>query len=88
MNSKLSTRVALSVLLSLAVIVGIYTTVFSAPADMTQERAGSHLVSGAKVNLDHYREANPAPAPLQSDFQSDKGAGHNCESESRTSPED
>jgi hypothetical protein len=86
--SKLTTRIALSVLISLVVIAGIYTTVFGAPSNASDTRAGSHLVSGAKVNLDHYREANPAPAPLQSDFQSDKGSGHNCESESFTSPED
>jgi hypothetical protein len=84
--SKLTTRVALSVLISLVVIAGLYTTVFS--ASQKQERAGIHLVSGAKVNLDHYREANPAPAPLQSEFQSGKGAGHGCESEMRTSPDD
>jgi hypothetical protein len=86
--SKLTTRLALSILVSLIVIAGIYTTVFGASSNASDNRAGSHLVSGAKVNLDHYREANPAPAPLQSDFQSDKGSGHNCESESFTSPED
>ena len=86
--SKLTTRIALSVLISVVVIAGIYTTVFGASSNALENRAGSHLVSGAKVNLDHYREANPAPAPLQSEFQSDKGSGHNCESESFTSPED
>lgn len=86
--SKLTTRIALSVLISLLVIAGIYTTVFGASPDALETRAGSHLVSGAKVNLDHYREANPAPAPLQSEFQSGKGDGHNCESEMRTSPDD
>ena len=86
--SKLTTRIALSILISVVVIAGIYTTVFGASSNAPENRAGSHLVSGAKVNLDHYREANPAPAPLQSEFQSDKGSGHNCESESFTSPED
>jgi len=84
-----STRIALAALISLAVVVGIYTTVFGASADSASDRAGSHLVSGAKVNLDHYREAAPAPAPvLQSEFQSGKGSGHRCDSEKRTSPED
>lgn len=86
--SKLTTRIAFSILVSLIVIAGIYTTVFSASPNASEAKAGSHLVSGAKVNLDHYREANPAPAPLQSDFESGKGSGHGCESESRTSPED
>ena len=79
--SKLTTRIALSILISVVVIAGFYTTVFGASSNASDTRAGSHLVSGAKVNLDHYREANPAPAPLQSEFQPDKGAGHNCESE-------
>lgn len=86
--SKLTTRIALSVLISLVVIAGIYTTVFGAPSNASDTRSGSHLVSGAKVNLDHYREAKPAPAPLQSEFQPGKGSGHNCESESVTSPDD
>ncbi len=61
--SRLSTRIALSILISLMVIAGIYTTVFGASSNVSEARAGSHLVSGAKVNLDHYREAAAAPAP-------------------------
>jgi hypothetical protein len=82
--SKLTTRIALSVLISLAVIAAIYTTVFGASASTPESRTSSHLVSGAKVNLDHYREANPAPAPLQSGFQN----GHDYNSDKQTSPDD
>jgi hypothetical protein len=82
--SKLTTRIALSVLISLAVIAAIYTTVFGASAGTAENQAGSHLVSGTKVNLDHYREANPAPAPLQSSFQN----GHDCNSDRQSSPQD
>jgi hypothetical protein len=83
--SKPVSRVALAVLISLAVIVGIYTSVQGAAAEM--ERAGSHLVSGVKVNLDHYREADPAPAPLQ-EFQPGKGhGGGGCESEHQSNPD-
>ena len=82
--SKPVTRIALAALISLAVVVGIFTSVQGAAPEST---AGSHLVSGAKVNLDHFREANPAPAPVQSDFHSDKGLG-GCEDEIRTSPDD
>jgi hypothetical protein len=84
--SKLSTRIALSVLISLAVIAGIYTTVMGASADLAENRAGSHLVSGMKVNLNHLREAEPAPAIQQ--FEPQSGSGHNCESKSQTSPDD
>jgi hypothetical protein len=82
--SKLTTRIALSVLISLFVIAAIYTTVFGASASTAENRAGSHLVSGAKVNLDHFREAQAAPAPLQSGFQN----GHDCNSDKHTSPDD
>ena len=82
--SKPGTRVVLAVLISLAVIVGIYSTVQGAASETL--RAGSHLVSGAKVNLDHYREAEPAPAPLQ-EYQPGKGhGGGGCESENRSDP--
>ena len=80
-----STRIAMAVLISLAVIVGLYTTVFGASAGQSSVMAGSHLVSGAKVNLDHYREAAPAPA-LQPAY--DGGKGHGCEHENRASPDD
>jgi len=80
--SKLSTRVALAVLISLVVIAGIYTTVFGASSHSLGSAAGSHLVSGAKVNLDHYREASPA-ASLQSSFQTDKP--HGCHSDNYSS---
>jgi hypothetical protein len=84
--SKRITRVSLAVLISLAVIVGLYTSVLGAASEGVENRAGSHLVSGAKVNLDHYRSADPAPAPMQFDFQS--GKGHGCKDELRTSPDD
>lgn len=84
--SKLTTRVALSVLISLAVIAGIYTTVLSASSGLIQEKTGSHLVSGIKVNLNHYREADPAPV-LQP-YEAKSGSGHNCESGLQTSPDD
>ncbi len=83
--SKLTTRVALSVLIALFIIAGIYTTVFGASSHVMESRAGSHLVSGERVNLDHYREA-AAPALLQSNFQ--PGNGHDCHSDVHSSPDD
>lgn len=83
--SKRVTRIGLAVLISLAVIVGLYSTVLGA-SDEAEARAGSHLVSGAKVNLDHYREADPAP--LQSEIQPGKGhGGGGCESEGFSNPD-
>ncbi len=84
--SKLTTRIALSILISLIVIAGIYTTVFGASANVSNSREGSHLVSGAKVNLDHYREANPSPASLQPVYQGGQGGG--CNHNNQSSSED
>lgn len=78
------TRITLAVLVSLGVIVAVFTSVEGASFSAQQEKVGSHLVSGPKVNLDHFRVADPAP--MQSEFQSDKG--HGCESDSQTSPDD
>lgn len=85
--SKL-TRIALASLVALAVIVGIYSTVNSASDSVVQQRSGSHLVSGARVNLDHYRESAPAPAAseFESEFGSDRPMG--CDHESQSSPDD
>jgi len=81
------TRIALAALVTLVVIIGIYTSVEGASLSSRQDRAGSHLVSGAMVNLDHYRAAAPQPelAPIQSQ---PSGKGHGCDSENRTSPDD
>ena len=86
--SKLTTRVVLSALISLGVIVGIYTTVLG--ASPWGNKTGSHLVSGAKVNLDHYRSAEPRQggADSQGDFIAPGGQGHGCESESQINPSD
>jgi hypothetical protein len=80
-------RIILASLISLAVIVGIYSTVESASLGAAQpNKIGTHLVSGSRVNLDHYRESAPAPASIESDFPSEKG--HDCESDMHTSPDD
>lgn len=83
------TRISLAVLVSLIVIIAIFSTVQGASLSARQDRAGSHLVSGPQVDLNHYREA--APAPAASEFRSppaEAGGGHECESENQTSPLD
>lgn len=84
-----STRIALAVLVSLLVIVAIATTVQGATLSARQDRAGSHLVSGPQVDLNHYREAAPASSlqsPLPAGVPSH--AGNGCESEAHSSSED
>ena len=80
------TRIALATLLSLVVLIGIYTSVAGASLSAAPGRTGSHLVSGAMVNLDHYRVAVPQLelAPMQAD----QPRVHGCHSENYTSPDD
>lgn len=87
--SKL-TRIVLASLFTLAVVIGIYTSVEGASVSAQPDQAGAHQVSGPRVNLDHYREAVPAPVDdVQSQFDKGSGdGGHGCESESQTSPLD
>lgn len=84
------TRIALAVVVSLMVIIAIFTTVQGASLSAREDRAGSHLVSGAKVDLNHYREAAPVPetSPFIMSPNDVKPGGHGCESENRTSPLD
>ena len=86
--SKSVTRIVLSVLISLLVIAGISITVLGAP--LGADKAGSHLVSGAMVNLDHFRlsatdqsgfGANDSLSPQQE-------GGHGCGDDRQTSSSD
>ena len=82
------TRIALAVLLSLVVIIGIFTTVQGATLSARQDRAGSHVVSGAQVDLNHYRES--ASSPTLSEYQAPpaQAGNHECEHETQTNPMD
>ena len=82
------TRITLAILVSLVVIIGIFTTVQGATLSARQDRAGSHLVSGPQVDLNHYREAAPAASPFIMSPLDAKPGGHGCESENQTSPLD
>ena len=81
------TRIVLAALLSLAVIVGIYTSVQGASLGALQDRTGAHQVTSSKlINLDRFRSPETAPAVFQS--QNQPGKGHGCGSDFQTSPED
>ena len=87
--SKPMTRVVLSVLIALAVIVAIYTSV-----QALQVRAGIasvHVVNGAMTNLNHDRLTVEEQAIYQAQIESlndNQGEGQGCESELQTSPDD
>ena len=78
-------QIVLAVVVSLVVIIGIYTSVEGASLTARQLGAGQHTVSGSLANLDHFRDAQIGPALHQAPHQ---GKGHDCDHESQTSPDD
>ena len=80
------TRIVLASLVSLGVILGIYTSVQGASLNVHRETAGAHQVSGVQVNLDHYRAAQ-SNLNLHRTYQQ-QGAGHGCNHEQQISPSD
>ncbi len=81
------TRIALAAFISLAVIIGIYTSVEGASLNSRQARIGTHMVTSSKlINLDRFRSPETAPAALQSQYQ--PGKGHGCDSDYATNPDD
>jgi len=80
------TRIALASLVSLGVILGIYTSVHGASLNARhQTTSGAHLVSGSMVNLDHYRASAVDLTQYQVNPQK---TGHDCNSDQQTSPDD
>jgi hypothetical protein len=94
--SKPMTRIVVSVLIALALLVAIYTSVQGGlSSNLLKSEANSaqaHVVNGLKTNLNHDRST---AAELESAaFQADKymqpgGQGHGgCEDELRVDPSD
>ena len=80
------TRIVLASLVSLGVILGIYTSVKGASLNIHRETAGAHQVSGVMVNLDHYRAAQSNLNSLNQTYQ--QGTGHGCNRDQQNSPSD
>jgi len=77
--SKRMKRIALSVLLSLAVVAGIYTSVLGASLNTGSSARRLHVNAGLTLDLGHQREAAQsldAYVPQQTER-----SGHNCEDE-------
>jgi hypothetical protein len=83
---KLSTRTTITVLIGLTVVFAIFASEQAVSASLS--KTGSHLVSGAMVNLNHDRftveEKETYQAELDAYYDSLKGSddGHRCESTS------
>lgn len=87
--SRLNKRVILSVLISLGIVLAIFTSVQGASPEVAGSRVGTHLVSGAMVNLNHDRftasELEAYNAQLDAYNDSTKGGG--CERDSHANPD-
>lgn len=89
--SRLNKRVILSVLISLGVILAVFTSVQGASPEAAASKVGTHLVSGAQVNLNHDRftsaelDAYNAQLDAYNDSMKDRGGG--CESEFHFAPD-
>jgi hypothetical protein len=90
--SRKSVQIILSILISLGVILAVYTTVLGAPLGFVGARMGSHLVSGAMTNFNHYRltaaEQQTYQAQLDAYYNSQTSPGHDCGSQSFSNPDD
>jgi hypothetical protein len=87
--SRLSTRVVLSVLISLGVILAIFSSVQGASSS---NGMGARLVNGAMTNFNHDRFTVAEKAEYQSQLDAyidslEGGKGGGCESEQRSSPD-
>lgn len=89
--SRINKRVVLAVLISLGVILAVFTSVQGASPEAAASKVGTHLVSGAMVNLNHDRftasevDAYNAQLDAYNDSMKDRGGG--CESEYHSSPD-
>lgn len=87
--SRLSTRVVLSVLISLGVILAVFGSVQGASLSSGM---GARSVGGALVNFNHDRFTVAEKAEYQSQLDAyinslEGGKGGGCESEQRSSPD-
>lgn len=88
---KLSTRKVLAVFISLGVVLAIFTSVQGVSASRSE--IGSHLVSGAMVNLNHDRytisELETYQSQLDTYYGDPRGdGGHDCQSKNQPNPND
>ena len=87
--SKPTIKVAFAVLITLILIVGIYTSVQGAFLSAGTRIGQAHLDAGLNANLSHSRSSGyeVSSSEAQLDAYKQDGGGHGCESE-RTNPSD
>ena len=81
--SKPFTKVAFAVLITLLLIIGIYTSVQGAFQSAGTRIGQSHVDAGLNANLSHSRSSGYQVSSFESQLDAYKqdGGGHGCESE-------
>ena len=89
--SKPVARLLLSVLISLAIVAGIYTTVYGAAFHAGAMSGRPQVTAGLMPDLSHYRiQASTAASGYYTGLTEQKPAykGHDCSSDSYSSMDD
>ncbi|KAA0272625.1 hypothetical protein FBQ99_20130 [Chloroflexi bacterium CFX2] len=88
--SRLTTRVVLTLLLCIGVVVGVFMSVRAVSANVQKDALGMYVLGGGLVN-----PLVEQSAPEQESFQSipktypkGEGGGRDCESEYHVNPEE
>ena len=78
--SKLKVRIILSIVISLGVILAVYTTVLGAPLNFFSERAEAHSAIGAMTNYNGaiVTERDAYYSQLDAYNNAPAGDGHDC----------
>lgn len=90
--SKLSTRLVLSALISLGIVIAVFVSVKAASANLGERSLGMYVLGGGLVNQLQVQsasdEAQNQTPPQGIDPSGEGGDGHGCESEKYVDPND
>lgn len=88
--SRITTRIALTVLIGLVILAAVFVSVRAVSASPQKASLGMYVLSGGLVNP-LVERADPELAAPQSQpkaYPHGEGGGHGCESESYINPEE
>ena len=87
--SKRTVRIVLATLISLAVVAGVYTSVFGAALHSGASGGRLHVTAGLTTDLGHARsQASSVNSYLSTFDEISSDEGHGCGSEARADPND
>lgn len=86
--SKPTIKVAFAVLLTLILIVGIYTSVQGAFLNAGTRIGQSHVDAGLSADLSHSRSSGAQMSSFETQLDAYTRDGGGCKSESKTNPSD